>query len=149
MRCSMKRYMPDLCIAASCNAAVRGVGVTTGRPRLSTRAQCTIRAPARDHELHAGPGFRKRSGVPCGISSWRGHCGGGSHPTCSKGRSASLTKRGCRGVEAYGDPTRNPMRYPGSRSGSVVPWAIEYESRDERKLPCNAKSLPDGCALED
>ena len=73
---------------------------------------------------------------------------GGSHPTCPKGRSASLAKRGCLGAEAYGDPMRNPMRDPGSRSGSVVPWAIECESRDKRKLSCNAKSLPDGCALE-
>ena len=38
---------------------------TTG-PRLSTRTQCTIRAPARDRELHAGSGSRKRSGVACG-----------------------------------------------------------------------------------
>jgi len=114
----MKRYMPDLCIAVSCNAAVRGVGVTMIRPRLSTRTQCTIRAPARDHELHVVPGFRKRPGVPCGNSSWRGHCGGGSYPTCSKGRSASLTKRGCLGAEAYGAPTRNPMRDSGYRSES-------------------------------
>ena len=114
-----------------------------------SKVQCTIRAPARDRESHAGPGSRMRSGVACGISSWRGHCGGGSHPTCSKGRSASLAKRGSLGAEAYGDPTRNPMRDPGSRSGSVVPWAIECESRDKRKLSCNAKSLPDGCALED
>ena len=55
----------------------------TARPRVATRTQCTIRAPARDHELHAGPGCRKRSGVPCGISARRGHCGGGTHRTYS------------------------------------------------------------------
>ena len=66
----------------------------SARTRLSTLTQCTIRAPARDRELHAVPGSRRRSGVPCGISSRRGHCGGGSRATCSKGCSASLAKRG-------------------------------------------------------
>ena len=58
--------LPDLCIAASSIAAGRGVVVSTTGPRLSTRTQCTIRAPARDRELHAGSGSRKRSGVPSG-----------------------------------------------------------------------------------
>ena len=60
----------------------------------------------------------------------------------------TVAKRGCLGAEAHGDPMRNPMRDPGCRSGSVGPWAIQCESRDERKLPCKAKSLPDGCVLE-
>ena len=58
--------LPALCIAASSIAAVRGAGVLPARPRLPTRTQCTIRAPARDRELHAGSGSRKRSGVACG-----------------------------------------------------------------------------------
>ena len=144
----MKKELPDLCMVASYIAAGRRVAMPTGRHRKATRNQCTIRAPARDRELHAVPGSRRRSGVPCGISSRRGHCGGGSHPTCCKGRSASLAKRGCLGAQTYGDPMRNPMRYLGCRSGSVVPWAIECESRGERKLSYNAKTLPDGCALE-
>ena len=54
------------------------IPAASARPRLSTRTQCTIRAPARDHELHTGPGSRKRSGVSCGISGrawslWRRH----------------------------------------------------------------------------
>ena len=36
------------------------------RHRKATRTQCTIRAPARDHESHSGSGSRKRSGVPSG-----------------------------------------------------------------------------------
>ena len=92
----------------------------SARTRLSTRAQCTIRAPARDHELHAVPGSRKRSGVPCGSSSRRGDCGGGSRATCSKGCSASLAKRGCLGAQTYGDPMRNPMRY--IRDVARDPW---------------------------
>ena len=99
----------DLHIAISCNAVGRGVGVSTARHRLSTQTQCTIRATAWDRESHAGYGSRKRSGVPCGSSLWRGGCGGGSHPTCPNGRSASLTKRGSPGSGAYGDPMRNPM----------------------------------------
>ena len=48
-----------------CSRAER-VAVPTGRHRKATRNQCTIRAPARDRELHAGSGSRKRSGVACG-----------------------------------------------------------------------------------
>ena len=59
------------------------IPAASARPRLSTRTQCTIRAPARDHELHTGPGSRKRSGVPCGISARRGHCGDGTRRTYS------------------------------------------------------------------
>ena len=60
------KKIPDLCIAASSMAAGRGVLVVPPRHRKATRTQCTIRAPARDHESHSGSGSRKRSGVPSG-----------------------------------------------------------------------------------
>ena len=34
-------------------------------------------------------------------------------------------------------PMRNPLRYPGSRSGAVVLCPIECEIRDARQLLCN------------
>ena len=68
------KKIPDRCIASSI-AAGRGVLVATPRHRKATRTQCTIRAPARDHESHSGSGSRKRSGVPSGR-----HRPGDDHP---------------------------------------------------------------------
>ena len=122
------KKIPDLCIAASSIAAGRGVGVPTARPRLSTRTQCTIRAPVRDRESHAGPGSRKRSGVTCGSSLWRGRCGGGLSSYMPQ-RAFCFTDE-ARFPWAGGVRRPNAESYGGSRPGSVVPWAIECEIRD-------------------
>ena len=37
----------------------------------------------------------------------------------------------------------------GMSLGIRCPWAVECESRGERNLSYNAKTLPDGCALEE
>ena len=123
----------DLHIAISCNAVGRGVGVSTARHRLSTQTQCTIRATAWDRESHAGYGSRKRSGVPCGSSLWRGGCGGEL--------SSYMPQRAFCFTDEARFPWAGGVRRPnaesdvGSRPGSVVPWAIECEIRDLARDP--------------
>ena len=99
----------------------------------SVHAGARLFGPAADpsHTFHAGPHWMR--------------CAGPGRPHGARGARERETPRAAISV----GPMRNPMRDPGSRSGSVVPCWMECESRDEMELSCNARSLPDGCALED
>ena len=121
------KKIPDRCIASSI-AAGRGVLVATPRHRKATRTQCTIRAPARDHESHSGSGSRKRSGVPSGSGILRTMVRSPHNfqvplrlPECSAGavRNPKLhwgTHTGCRITHVIPDPMRLAASLAGQRA---------------------------------
>ena len=97
-------------------------------PVYLRRINALTGATVRDRESHAGPVSRKRSGVTCGSSLWRGRCGGGLSSYMPQ-RAFCFTDD-ARFPWTGGVRRPNAESYAGSRPGSVVPWAIECEIRD-------------------
>ena len=130
------KKIPDLCIAASSIAAGRGVLVPTPRHRKATRTQCTIRAPARDHESPSGSGSRKRSGVPSGPGILR------TMVRSPHNFQVPLQLPGC-----SAGAVRNPKLHALTPTKGMQDHARDPGSNAARGIPCGPTCICNECHL--